>query len=77
MADIITVDEEGPKINPDLMEPNRIYHCIYRDKVLLFFVDEQKFLNCYEIEEPDLVEKIRNTHDIEAALEEYACALKS
>lgn len=73
MSEPVSVDSEGPKIRPELMEPERLYHCIYKDAVLLFFVDSQKFLNCYEIDEPSLVEKIRNGGDqnIENALKEY------
>ena len=76
MSDAVSVDEDGPKIKPELMEPERIYHCIYKDRALLFFLDDQKFLNCYEIEEPELVEKIRESgDDIEAALKEYGAAI--
>ena len=72
------MDGEGPKIKPELMEPDRIYHCIYRNCALLFFVDEQKFLNCYEIEEPALVDKIRECgrDGIEEALKKYGEAIK-
>lgn len=78
MDDAVTVDDEGPKLKPELMEPERMYHCIYKDVILLFFVDEQKFLNCYEIAEPALVEKVRsaNPENIEAMLQEYCNASK-
>lgn len=78
MSDAVTVDDEGPKLKPELMEPERIYHCIYKDVVLLFFVDEQKFLNCYEIAEPALVDKVRssNTENIEEMLKEYCNSLR-
>lgn len=71
MEDAVTVDEEGPKIRPELMETERIYHCIHKGVALLFFVDEQQFLNCYEIDEPELVEKIKTCDNIEDALAEY------
>lgn len=74
MEDAVVVDEKGPKIRPELMDPERIYHCIYDGKALLFFVDDQGFLNCYEIEEADLVEKIKECGDVEAALAEYGGA---
>lgn len=77
MDEAITVDEQGPKIKPELMKPDTIYHCIYENRALLFFVDEQKFLNCYEIEEPGLVEAIRKCGDggIEDALKKYGASL--
>ncbi len=70
----ITVDEQGAKIKPELMESDKIYHCLFKDKILLFFKDEQDFLNCYEIEEKELVEKIKkceNQDDIEPILENF------
>ena len=71
MADAVVVDEDGPKIRPELMEPEQIYHCVYKGSALLFFVDDQKFLNCYEIDEPGLVEKIKECDNIEEALAKY------
>lgn len=78
MSDAVTVDDEGPKIKPELMEPERMYHCIHKDVILLFFVDEQKFLNCYEIAEPALVEMAKNDNaaNIEGMLKEYCNTLK-
>jgi len=70
----ITVDEKGAKIKPELMEHDKIYHCLFKDKILLFFKDEQDFLNCYEIEEAELVEKIKeckNREDVEPILENF------
>lgn len=78
MSEAISVDEHGPKIRPELMEPEKIYHCIYNDTLLLFFVDEQKFLSCYEIDEPALVEAARNGGgEIEGVLQEYARSARS
>lgn len=71
MDDAVTVDKDGPKIRPELMKTERIYHCVYKGVALLFFVDEQGFLNCYEIDEPGLVEKIKECDNIEDALAKY------
>jgi len=74
MENPISVDENGAKIKPELMEADKLYHCIYKDKVLLFFKDSQDFLNCYEIEETDLVNEIKNckdTSELEKTLETY------
>lgn len=76
MADAVVVDEDGPKIRPELMEQERIYHCVYKGSALLFFVDEQKFLNCYEVDEPELVEKIKECGDIEEALAKYGASVR-
>ena len=73
MEEAVTVDEMGPKIRPELMEPERIYHCMYKDHILLFFIDDQKFLSCYEIEDQDIVERIQKYDGpIEKILKECA-----
>ena len=56
------------------MEQEKLYHCIFKDKVLLIYKDVQEILNCYEIEEQELVQKIKsisNRDEIEKFLEEY------
>ncbi len=70
----VSVDENGAKIKPELMESDKLYHCIYKNKVLLFFKDHKDFLNCYEIEEENLVNEIKNCRDsseIEKTIEAY------
>ena len=70
----ISVDENGINIKPELMEKEKIYHYEFKDKILLLFKDSQDFLNCYEIEEEDLVNLIKsskNNDEIEKILEEY------
>ena len=56
------------------MEQEKLYHCVFKEKVLLFYKDVQDVLNCYEIEDTDLVQKIKsilNNDEIEKFLEEY------
>ncbi|HEY7367896.1 MAG TPA: hypothetical protein VH562_05485 [Nitrosopumilaceae archaeon] len=55
------------------MEKEKLYHCIFKNKVLLFYKDVQDVLNCYEIEEENLVQKIKTASDddIEKILEDY------
>lgn len=67
-------NENGVKIRPDLMEPEKMYYCIHNEKVLLFFKDDQEFLNCYEIEEKEIVDdakKCKNHDEIEKVIENY------
>ena len=45
------------------MERERLYHCIFRGKAVLVFKDAKDMLNCYEIEDTDLVEKIKRCAD--------------
>ena len=70
----LSVNEDGIKIKPELMVKEHLYHCLFQDKILLVYKDSQDFLNCYEIEEEILVNKIKNsTNDeqVEKILENY------
>ena len=70
----VSVDENGVNMKPEKMEKEHLYHCIFKDKAMLIFKDSQDVLNCYEIEEPDLVEKIKkcvDDADLEPIFEDY------
>ena len=70
----LSVDENGVNLKPEKMEKEKLYHCIFKNKAMLIFKDSQDVLNCYEIEESELVEKIRkctNDDDLEKLFEEY------
>ena len=74
MSNPISSNDEGVKIKPELMEKEKLYHCIFKNKLILFFKDEEEILNCYEIEESDLVEKVRNCtnkDDVSKIFEKY------
>jgi hypothetical protein len=73
MDSAIEVNDEGVKINPEIMENEKLYHCIFNDKVILVFKDHQEFLNCFEIEEKEIVEKIKSSNDVDvnSILESY------
>jgi hypothetical protein len=70
----IIANDDGVNIKPENMEKERLYHCVFKNKVLLVFKDSQEFLNCYEIEEEDLVNQIKNStsdDEIEKIFETY------
>jgi len=70
----ITAEKDGIKIKPEIMEVEKLYHCIYDNKIMLVFKDNMEILNCYEIEEKTLVEKIqscKNSDDVEKMFQEY------
>lgn len=69
----IEVNDDGVKLKPEIMENEKFYHCIFKNKVILVFKDHQDFLNCFEIEEADIVEKIKSSEgeDINTILESY------
>jgi Zn-dependent M16 (insulinase) family peptidase len=70
----LTADENGVNLKPDKMEKEKLYHCIFKNKVILVFKDSQNMLNCYEIEEEKLVEQIKKSIDdseLEKIFEDY------
>ena len=70
----LSVDENGVNLKPEKMEKEKLYHCIFKNKAMLIFKDSQDVLNCYEIEEKDLVEKIKkcqNDDELEKLFEDY------
>jgi len=71
----IVAKDDGIMIKTEKMEVDKIYHCIYQNKVFLFFKDEQQMLNCYEVEDPETAEAIKSSPDsesIKAILEKAA-----
>jgi hypothetical protein len=69
----VSIDENGVNLKPEKMEKEKLYHCIFKNKVILVFKDSRDFLNCYEIEEEDLVNQVKNSNDdeLEKLLEDY------
>ena len=70
----VSVNDDGVNLKPEKMEKEKLYHCIFKNKAFLVFKDSQDVLNCYEIEQEDLVEKIRkstNDDDLEKLFEDY------
>jgi len=70
----VTAEPEGVKIKPEKMVTDKLYYCIYKDKVLLFYKDKEDLLNCYEIEEKEVVDSIKQSSspdDIEYILQKF------
>ena len=69
----IEANNDGVKLKPEIMENEKIYHCVFKEKVILVFKDPQDFLNCFEIEEKEIVDKVKssNDDDINSILESY------
>ncbi len=59
----VSADENGLNLKPEKMEKEKLYHCIFKNKAFLIFKDSQDVLNCYEIEQEDLVEQIRKCNN--------------
>ena len=70
----LTSENDGIKMKPELMETDKLYHCIFQEKIMLVFKDNMEMLHCYEIEEKELVDKVKacpNPDDVEKIFEDY------
>ena len=69
--------EGGVRFDPERMEAEKIYHCVFGGKLLLVFKDAQEFVHCYEVEEPQLVKRAESAPPgrIEEILQEYVNTL--
>ena len=70
----LAVDDNGVNLKPEKMAQEKLYHCIFKKKAILIFKDSQDVLNCYEIEQEDLVEEIKkctNDDELELLFENY------
>jgi hypothetical protein len=69
----IVVESEGVKIRSEKMEIDKLYYCIYQEKILLFYKEQNEILNCYEITEKDVVDEVKQSQsgDIENILQRY------
>ncbi len=69
----VVAGSDGIKLRTEKMNPDQLYHCIYDNKVFLFYKDEEGLLNCYEIGDPVAVNEIaKDPSKIEAILKKYA-----
>lgn len=69
----VAISNEGIKIKTEKMAPEKLYHCIFENKVYLFYKDEMELLHCYEVEDPEAVKEIaQNPQDLESILKKRA-----
>ena len=66
-------EKDGIKIQPDKMKSETLYHCIFQNKIMLVYKDHNEILNCYEIDDDEIVSKVKvsDNVDIEKILEGY------
>jgi hypothetical protein len=73
LDDPVTVNLDGVKLKPEKMIINELYHCIFENKVFLFYRDEEELLHCYEVEDPNAVREISaNPADLKSILTKYS-----
>jgi hypothetical protein len=69
----IVVEPDGVKIKSEKMEIDKLYYCLYQEKILLFYKEKNEMLNCYEITEKDVIDEVKQSQseDIENILQNY------
>jgi len=55
----VIINDNGIKLNPDKMIREELYHCIYQNRIFLFFKDNDDILHCYEISDIDIINSIK------------------
>jgi hypothetical protein len=69
----ILAENDGIKIKTEKMIIDKLYHCLYDNKVFLFYKDEQSLLHCYEIQDPGVVKEIaEKPSDLDRILRRHA-----
>jgi hypothetical protein len=69
----VVAEQDGIKIKTEKMIIDKLYHCIYDDKVFLFYKDDQSLLHCYEVQHPDAVREIaEKPSELDSILKRYA-----
>ena len=41
MANAVSVNDDGVNLKPEIMEKEKLYHCIFKDNIILVFKDHQ------------------------------------
>ena len=69
----VAAERDGIKIKTEKMIIDKLYHCIYDNKVFLFYKDDQSLLHCYEVQNPDAVREIvEKPSELHSILKRYA-----
>ena len=69
----VAAERDGIKIKTERMIIDKLYHCIYDNKVFLFYKDDQSLLHCYEVQNPDVVREIaEKPYELHSILKRYA-----
>ena len=59
----VIVEKDGIKIKPENMLVDKMYYCIYDNKVYIFYKDEENLTHCYEVDDPVVVQEIIDNPD--------------
>jgi len=62
-------EKDGIKIKPENMIVDKMYYCIFENKVYIFYKDEENLTHCYEIDDSPVVQEIiKNPNNLEDIL---------
>ena len=65
----VIVEKDGIKIDPENMIVDKMYYCIYDNKVYIFYKDEEDLTHCYEVDDQTVVQEIvKNPNNLEDIL---------
>ena len=65
----VVVEKDGIKIDPEKMIVDKMYYCIYDNKVYIFYKDEENLTHCYEVDDQTAVQEIvKNPNNLEDIL---------
>jgi hypothetical protein len=69
----LTINEEGINIKPESMRIDELYHCVFKNSIFIFYKDEEEFMHCYEVNEPEVVKQIEKCpQDLEKILLDFS-----
>ena len=54
----LLAEKEGIKIRPELMEVDRLYHCVFENAVFIFYKDQEEIMHCYQVDNSDAIKEI-------------------
>jgi len=62
-------EKDGIKIKPENMIVDKMYYCIFENKVYIFYKDEENLTHCYEIDDSPVVQEIiKNPNNLQDIL---------
>ena len=65
----VIVEKDGIKIDPEKMNVDKMYYCIYDNKVYIFYKDEENLTHCYEVDDQTVVQEVvKNPNNFEDIL---------
>ena len=69
----VIVEQDGIKIKPEIMIVDKMYYCIYDNKIYIFYKDEENLTHCYEVDDPKVVQElVANPDNLEDILLKYS-----